>query len=155
MIRSGRLSTFTTGQRSIWNGTIPMRSRQRTEISKLLSLKNPTTISTSGPECFSREYTCGMFRVWAILTHRRCRWNKFCFTGGYIEVNLSLPGTPTAQGYWPGVWTMGNLGRPGFGGSVDGMWPYSYNGCDSGTLRKSGLTSIPGFGTDFSSFVLS
>ncbi|GAA5935488.1 SKN1/KRE6 family beta-glucan synthesis-associated protein [Sporobolomyces koalae] len=61
-------------------------------------------------------------------------WNKFCFTGGYIEVNLSLPGTPTAQGYWPGVWTMGNLGRPGYGASVDGMWPYSYNHCDSGTL---------------------
>ncbi|GAA5962832.1 hypothetical protein JCM3765_001538 [Sporobolomyces pararoseus] len=61
-------------------------------------------------------------------------WNKFCFTGGYIEVNLSLPGTPTAQGYWPGVWTMGNLGRPGYGASVDGMWPYSYNHCDAGTL---------------------
>ncbi|GAA6058824.1 hypothetical protein JCM10212_001940, partial [Sporobolomyces blumeae] len=61
-------------------------------------------------------------------------WNQFCFTGGYIEVNLSLPGTPTAQGYWPGIWTMGNLGRPGYGASVDGMWPYSYNGCDAGTL---------------------
>ncbi|GAA5943225.1 uncharacterized protein JCM15063_005298 [Sporobolomyces koalae] len=61
-------------------------------------------------------------------------WNKFCFTGGYLEVNLSLPGTPTAQGYWPGVWTMGNLGRAGYGGSNDGVWPYSYNECDVGTL---------------------
>ncbi|GAA5948901.1 hypothetical protein JCM21900_003465 [Sporobolomyces salmonicolor] len=61
-------------------------------------------------------------------------WNKFCFTGGYIEVNLSLPGQPTAQGFWPGVWTMGNLGRPGYGATVDGMWPYSYDSCDVGTL---------------------
>ncbi|GAA5969770.1 hypothetical protein JCM21900_004194 [Sporobolomyces salmonicolor] len=61
-------------------------------------------------------------------------WNKFCFTGGHIEVNLSLPGSPTAQGLWPAVWTMGNLGRPGYGGSVDGMWPYSYDSCDVGTL---------------------
>ncbi|GAA5887428.1 hypothetical protein JCM6882_002525 [Rhodosporidiobolus microsporus] len=61
-------------------------------------------------------------------------WNKFCFTGGYIEVNLSLPGEPTAQGFWPGVWTFGNLGRAGFGGSVDGMWPYSYDSCDVGTM---------------------
>ncbi|GAA6025255.1 hypothetical protein JCM11491_006154 [Sporobolomyces phaffii] len=61
-------------------------------------------------------------------------WNKFCFTGGYLEVNLSLPGTPTAQGYWPGVWTMGNLGRAGYGAANDGVWPYSYNECDVGTL---------------------
>ncbi|BGP00855.1 putative Beta-glucan synthesis-associated protein KRE6 (putative) [Rhodotorula toruloides] len=61
-------------------------------------------------------------------------WNKFCFTGGYMEVNLSLPGGPTAQGFWPGVWTLGNLARPGYGGSNDGMWPYSYDSCDVGTL---------------------
>jgi hypothetical protein len=36
-------------------------------------------------------------------------WNKFCFTTGYIEVSVSLPGSPTAPGFWPGVWTMGNL----------------------------------------------
>ncbi|GAA5901188.1 hypothetical protein JCM8208_002298 [Rhodotorula glutinis] len=61
-------------------------------------------------------------------------WNKFCFTGGYIEVNLSLPGKPTAQGYWPGIWTFGNLGRAGYGSSVDGLWPYTYDSCDVGTL---------------------
>ncbi|GAA5850712.1 hypothetical protein JCM8547_009065 [Rhodosporidiobolus lusitaniae] len=61
-------------------------------------------------------------------------WNKFCFTGGYMEVNVSLPGVPTAQGFWPGIWTMGNLGRPGYGGSNDGVWPYTYNACDVGTL---------------------
>ena len=75
-------------------------------------------------------------------------WNKFCFTGGYIEVSMTLPGpNALAQGYvrgffflvlsrgvahwvwvwtqWPGAWTMGNLGRPGYGGTTDGIWPYT------------------------------
>lgn len=67
-----------------------------------------------------------------------------------MEVRLSLPGEPDTQGLWPGVWTLGNLGRAGYGGasesisallepqltppwlpslsstgSVDGVWPYS------------------------------
>jgi len=62
-------------------------------------------------------------------------WNKFCFTGGYIEVSVSFPGTSSnVAGYWPGVWLMGNLGRPGYGASTDGLWPYSYNACDTGTF---------------------
>lgn len=62
-------------------------------------------------------------------------WNKFCFTTGYIEVALSLPGRDDeAQGYWPGAWIMGNLGRPGYGATTDGMWPYSYDSCDVGTF---------------------
>ena len=53
-------------------------------------------------------------------------WNKLCFNTGYIEVSVSLPGSPTAPGLWPGmslskyqvsnvyltalaVWTLGNL----------------------------------------------
>lgn len=38
-------------------------------------------------------------------------WNKFCFTTGYIEVAVSLPGSPRAPGFWPAIWTMGNLVR--------------------------------------------
>ncbi|CEL55357.1 Beta-glucan synthesis-associated protein KRE6 OS=Saccharomyces cerevisiae (strain ATCC 204508 / S288c) GN=KRE6 PE=1 SV=2 [Rhizoctonia solani AG-1 IB] len=69
-------------------------------------------------------------------------WNKFCFTNGYIEFNLSLPGEPNVPGYWPGAWIMGNLGRPGYGGTTDGVWPYTYDSCDIGTFpnqtRKDG-----------------
>lgn len=61
-------------------------------------------------------------------------WNKFCFTGGYIETAISLPGTPDAPGFWPGAWTMGNLGRAGYGATTEGMWPYSYDSCDVGTF---------------------
>jgi Beta-glucan synthesis-associated protein SKN1/KRE6/Sbg1 len=41
-------------------------------------------------------------------------WNKFCFTTGYVEVSVSLPGSPSAPGFWPGIWTMGNLVRTVF-----------------------------------------
>ena len=50
-------------------------------------------------------------------------WNKLCFNkGAYIEVKASLPGNSRASGYWPGIWTMGNLGRAGYGATNDGMW---------------------------------
>ncbi|QRV75384.1 glycoside hydrolase family 16 protein [Ceratobasidium sp. AG-Ba] len=69
-------------------------------------------------------------------------WNKFCFTNGYIEFNMSLPGEANVAGYWPGAWIMGNLGRPGYGGTTDGVWPYTYDACDIGTFpnqtRKDG-----------------
>ncbi|KAG8960222.1 hypothetical protein FRC03_006878 [Tulasnella sp. 419] len=61
-------------------------------------------------------------------------WNKFCFTGGLIEVSAVLPGASDIYGLWPAVWTLGNLGRAGYGGSLDGMWPYTYDSCDVGTL---------------------
>lgn len=61
-------------------------------------------------------------------------WNKFCFTGGRIEAAVTLPGTTSVVGLWPAVWTMGNLGRAGYGASLEGMWPYTYDSCDVGTL---------------------
>ena len=48
-------------------------------------------------------------------------WNKFCFTGGLIEASVQLPGVNNIVGLWPAVWTMGNLGRAGFGASLEGM----------------------------------
>ncbi|EDR09611.1 glycoside hydrolase family 16 protein, partial [Laccaria bicolor S238N-H82] len=37
-----------------------------------------------------------------------------------------------------------SLGRAGFGGSLDGMWPYSYDSCDVGTLPNQ---TYPGTAT--------
>lgn len=31
---------------------------------------------------------------------------------------------------------MGNLGRAGFGSTNEGVWPYSYDACDVGTLHN-------------------
>jgi beta-glucanase (GH16 family) len=48
-------------------------------------------------------------------------WNKLCFNkNAYFELSLSLPGTSTVGGFWPGIWTMGNLGRPGYGATTEG-----------------------------------
>lgn len=60
-------------------------------------------------------------------------WNKFCFTTGIVEVSVSLPGNGATAGYWPAAWTMGNLGRAGFGATTEGLWPYTYDACDVGT----------------------
>ncbi|EPQ29814.1 uncharacterized protein PFL1_02487 [Pseudozyma flocculosa PF-1] len=63
-------------------------------------------------------------------------WNKFCFTGGYLVASVRLPGAADVPGLWPAVWTMGNLGRAGYGASVEGNWPYTYQQCDVGTLMN-------------------
>ncbi|KAK5175380.1 beta-glucan synthesis-associated protein [Saxophila tyrrhenica] len=76
-------------------------------------------------------------------------WNKMCFKGGYMEASISLPGKGDTAGFWPGFWAMGNLGRPGYLATTDGMWPYSYDHiCDAGiTVNQSdpdGLNYLPG-----------
>lgn len=75
-------------------------------------------------------------------------WNQLCFKGGIFEVSMSLPGPAGVHSWWPGVWTMGNLGRPGYLSTTDGMWPYTYNTCDVGiTPNQSspdGLSYLPG-----------
>ena len=85
--------------------------------------------------------------------------NKFCFTGGRIEVSVQLPGANNAVGMWPAVWTMGNLGRAGYGASLEGMvcsptcmsrctvnifkWPYTYDTCDVGTAPNQTRNGLP------------
>jgi beta-glucanase (GH16 family) len=48
-------------------------------------------------------------------------WNQLCFNKNAIfEVSASLPGTSGIGGFWPGIWTMGNLGRAAYGGTTEG-----------------------------------
>ncbi|KAH8099415.1 beta-glucan synthesis-associated [Cristinia sonorae] len=70
-------------------------------------------------------------------------WNKFCFTGGIIETSVVLPGVNNIVGLWPAVWTMGNLGRAGYGASLEGMWPYTYDSCDVGTVKNQTRDGLP------------
>jgi beta-glucanase (GH16 family) len=74
-------------------------------------------------------------------------WNKMCFQYSvYFEVRVSLPGNPQVGGFWPGAWMMGNLGRPGFGATTEGTWPYTYDSCDIGTLPNQ--TNVAGTGPE-------
>ncbi|KAG1801866.1 glycoside hydrolase family 16 protein [Suillus variegatus] len=69
--------------------------------------------------------------------------NKFCFSGGYIEASVSLPGVNDVVGLWPAIWTLGNLGRAGHGASLEGMWPYTYDACDVGTAPNQTFNGLP------------
>ena len=75
-------------------------------------------------------------------------WNQACFKGGALEISVSLAGPAGVQGLWPGAWTMGNLGRPGYQSTTDGTWPYTYDSCDAGITPNqsdpSGLSKLPG-----------
>lgn len=75
-------------------------------------------------------------------------WNKFCFQGGRVEVSLSLPGRGDTPGFWAAAWTMGNLGRPGYAATTDGMWPYSTDECGAGITpnqsSSDGTSYLPG-----------
>ncbi|KAJ3803416.1 beta-glucan synthesis-associated [Lentinula aff. detonsa] len=74
-------------------------------------------------------------------------WNKFCFTGGLILTSVVLPGVNNVVGLWPAVWTMGNLGRAGYGASLEGMWPYTYDACDVGTAPNQTHNNLPAAAT--------
>jgi beta-glucanase (GH16 family) len=75
-------------------------------------------------------------------------WNQLCFKGGVFEVSASLAGPAGVPGLWPGIRTMGNLGRPGYRATTEGVWPYTYNSCDLGiTPNQSdpdGVSYLPG-----------
>ncbi|KAI8941820.1 hypothetical protein NX059_003020 [Plenodomus lindquistii] len=75
-------------------------------------------------------------------------WNQLCFKGGIFEVSVSLPGPGGVPGLWPGAWTMGNLGRPGYLSTTEGLWPYTYQACDVGITpnqsSSDGLSNLPG-----------
>jgi len=71
-----------------------------------------------------------------------------------------MPGANNVIGLWPAIWTMGNLGRAGYGASLEGMvsiqlhdlatnlsstlqWPYTYDACDIGTVRNQSVNGLP------------
>ncbi|KAF8161089.1 glycoside hydrolase family 16 protein [Crassisporium funariophilum] len=70
-------------------------------------------------------------------------WNKFCFTGGILETSVQLPGANNVLGLWPAIWAMGNLGRAGYGASLEGVWPYTYDTCDVGTVANQTVNGQP------------
>ena len=64
-------------------------------------------------------------------------WNKFCFTGGVVEIVAQLPGRWDVGGLWPGMWMMGNLARATYVASSNRMWPWYARAAspDDGTME--------------------
>ncbi len=67
-------------------------------------------------------------------------WNKFCFTGGILEVDVQFPGSSEIGGLWPAVWLLGNLGRATFEESTNKVWPWSYPKCDPDLHRAQEIS---------------
>lgn len=82
----------------------------------------------NGSKVLTKNYTSGMVQS----------WNKFCFTGGVLEMRIQLPGHVDSGGIWPAAWLMGNLARGTYMDSVMYQWPWSYNKCREDSV-------IPGF----------
>lgn len=67
-------------------------------------------------------------------------WNKFCYTGGILEISVKFPGHPNIGGLWPAVWLLGNLGRATFETSTNRMWPWSYEKCNRDLQRAQEIS---------------
>lgn len=68
-------------------------------------------------------------------------WEKFCFTGGIVEVDIVLPGDPYIGGLWPAIWLLGNIGRATYEASTNNIWPWSYDECDRSLQRKQSISA--------------
>jgi beta-glucan synthesis-associated protein KRE6 len=93
--------------------------------SSLTTKDGALEISLSKKNDHELNYTGGMMST----------WNKFCFTGGLVEAAVMLPGTTNILGLWPAVWAMGNLGRAGYGASLEGtvsliLFPFRHKALD-------------------------
>lgn len=81
-------------------------------------------------EVMQRHFKSGMLQS----------WNKFCYTGGILEVDVKFPGRHDVGGLWPAVWLMGNLGRATFEASTNLMWPWSYSKCNRELQRAQEIS---------------
>jgi hypothetical protein len=76
-------------------------------------------------------------------------WNKFCFTGGIIEAEVTLPGKHNVGGLWPAFWLLGNLARHTYVGSSSHIWPWSSTKCTKKSLyaqHVSGCSNVGHYG---------
>jgi beta-glucanase (GH16 family) len=139
--RDGR--SFKDGHDPMWTAIDKSDDDQTSSGKKSLQFYNYTMITTKGGnlvistntedtewkgwnpyekkyEKMSRHFKSGMLQG----------WNKFCYTGGVIDMEVQFPGRSDVGGLWPAAWLMGNLGRATFETSTNLMWPWSYSKCD-------------------------
>ncbi|KAK7441814.1 hypothetical protein VKT23_016476 [Stygiomarasmius scandens] len=102
-----------------------------------ITTKNGSLVVTLSKEDPSRNHDLN-YRGGMMTT-----WSKLCFTGGAFYASVNLPGSNNVLGLWPAIWAMGNLGRAGYGASLDGTWPYTYDSCDVGTVANQSINGQP------------
>lgn len=85
---------------------------------------------TGSIEKMTKNYQSGMIQG----------WNKFCFTGGIIDISAKLPGKAHVGGLWPAMWLLGNLARATYVGSSDNVWPWSYDTCQRDNQKQQHIS---------------
>ena len=78
-------------------------------------------------------------------------WNKFCFTGGIVETEVTLPGKHNVGGLWPAFWILGNLARHTYVGSSEHIWPWASTVCTEkgkGAQLINGCQKVGHFGLE-------
>ena len=95
------LQTKATGNRQInfYNETL---ARTRDGNLELSFSNEPKTFPTDPGQTSTAPIQSAMLQT----------WNKFCFSGGIVEMRAKLPGSWNKAGLWPGFWMMGNLCTP-------------------------------------------
>lgn len=74
----------------------------------------------------TNDVTQGRSRVQKNFTSAMIQsWNKFCITGGIIEIEATLPGDSKIGGLWPSLWLLGNLSRHTYVATSNHMWPFA------------------------------
>jgi beta-glucanase (GH16 family) len=149
--RTGR--TFKDGHDPMWTGIDKADDDQTAQGKKSLQYYNSSHVSTRDGslviktstedtkwrgwnpykkhyETMSRHFKSGMVQS----------WNKFCYTGGILEVDVQFPGAHDIGGLWPAVWLLGNLGRATYEASTNLMWPWSYDVCDRDLQRAQEIS---------------
>lgn len=164
--RSAR--TFKDGDDPMWTGIDRSDDDQTAQGRRSLQFYNSSSIRTRNGSLVIRTTTedtkwkgFNPFTKKHTTMQRHFRsgmlqsWNKFCFTGGVLEVSVRLPGRSDVGGLWPAVWLLGNLGRATYEASTNLMWPWSYEACDrslqhaqeiSGCSVTSHFNLVPGKG---------
>ena len=100
---------FNVDDRTFWPGDDPFweAGNQHYWSTNNLEWYDPRMVTTKGGHLvvtLDKIPNRGLNYSGALLSS----WNKFCYTGGYFEASLSLPGTSDVYGLWPAVWTLGN-----------------------------------------------
>jgi hypothetical protein len=101
---------FTTDGRTFWPGDDPYFTGVDLNYWPTGDLEwyNPQAITTKDGKLvitMTEQNTHNLNFQSGMLTS----WNQLCFTTGYIEMSVSMPGSPQAPGLWPAGWVMGNL----------------------------------------------
>lgn len=89
-----------------------------------------SNLNKNNIEKITKNYQSGMLQG----------WNKFCFTGGIVEISAKLPGEAYIGGLWPAMWLLGNLARATYVSSSENMWPWSYDVCSRTHQRQQAIS---------------